>query len=379
MPFQHGNLNNFLTFYPLEDGAILYSARSRRLFGLERPSAALMLQLAAGDTVQNLIAAHGLSGADVAALEEMSALLAGQEPPAEEYRVEKFCPDKPPFTPSTAPRYYLLTTCFTFHCSDRSLHAILIGGLRHLQVAGVPDIDLVISVEPEGALWRTCFNGSSLGEAVAADMLLPMIVGRLSVFAYQRSPYLLAVHAGVVSNGSSTIIIPGRSGSGKSTLTAALLARGYQLFSDEVALLAPDGNLVPIPLGLGLKEGSWTILEHEYPVLASLPTHTRWDGNRIRYLLPDTIHFVQGRDGSRAKYLFLPCYRPDCSASIERLSTWNALRTVTETGYQIPDLPPENAGRIVAWMRDLSCFKITYSSTAEALQLIHVAVTSRAA
>jgi len=376
MPFRHGTLNSFLTIYPLEDGAILFSARSRRLFGLDRPSAALLLRLADGDSVESLVAAYGLSGTEAAALEEMAALLAGQEPPAEDYRVDKFCADTAPLSLSISSRYCLLTTNFTFNCPDKSLLASLTSGLQHLQVSGMPDIDLMIILEPEGPLWSLCFNGSCVSKAVTAEMLLPMIVGRLSVFAYQRFPYLLAVHAGAVSNRSSTIMIPGRSGSGKSTLTAALLARGYQLFSDEVALLGPDGNFVPIPLGLGLKEGSWDVLAHQYPGLASLSTHIRWDGNRIRYLQPDMIRFAQGSDCRRTRFLFVPCYKPDCIGSIERLSTLHALRSITETGYQIPDLTRENADRIVAWMCSLSCFTLTYSSTAEALQLLDSVLTT---
>ena len=374
MPLEHFNLNSFLTFYPLEDGAVLFSARSRRLFGLDRSSAALLLQLADGETIESLITAHGLCGADATALEEMAALLAGQEPPAEDYLAEKFCPDEVPSTPSTSPRYSLLTTCFTFHCADQSLHASLIRGLDHLQVPGSRDIDLVISVEPDGALWSLCFNGSRFSEAVPANMLLPMIVGRLSIFAYQRFPYLLAVHAAVVSNNSNTIIIPGRSGSGKSTLTAALLARGYQLFSDEVALLAKDGSLVPIPLGLGLKEGSWAVLENEYPALAAESVHTRWDGNRIRYLQPGIISFAQVGDDCRAMHLCFPRYQPGSSGRVERIGTVNALRYLTEAGYQIAGLPAENAERIVAWMRGLSCFTLTYSSTTEAMQLLDTAL-----
>jgi hypothetical protein len=52
------------------------------------------------------------------------------------------------------------------------------------------------------------------------------------------------------------------------------------------------------------------------------------------------------------------------------LSPVTALRWLTETGYQVPGLTPDNAGQIVAWILGLSCFSLTYSSTEEALQLL---------
>jgi hypothetical protein len=75
----------------------------------------------------------------------------------------------------------------------------------------------------------------------------------------------LALHAAALRWKGRSIILPGISGTGKSTLAAALLARGGELFSDEVALVLGDGTLAPIPLPPGLKSGSWPLLAVDYP------------------------------------------------------------------------------------------------------------------
>ena len=65
--------------------------------------------------------------------------------------------------------------------------------------------------------------------------------------------YLL-VHAAVLERQGQALVLPGPSGVGKSTLCAALVARGWRLLSDEVAMIRPrDGLLQPYPRPISLK------------------------------------------------------------------------------------------------------------------------------
>jgi hypothetical protein len=205
-------------------------------------------------------------------------------------------------------------------------------------------------------------------------MLLPALYGALRITAYQSFPYLLAMHAAVVGDGRRTIVLPGLSGSGKSTLAATLLARGYRLFSDEVALLSQYGSLVPIPLGLGLKEGSWPLLEGDYPALAATPVYSRRDGLLVRFLELGSISFAEGEAGRQSMHLCFPRFQPDAPAGLERLSPVYALRRLAETGYRVPGLSVESAERIVDWICGISCYSLTYSSTEEALRLLDSAL-----
>ena len=65
------------------------------------------------------------------------------------------------------------------------------------------------------------------------------------------------MHAAVFERDSSAVVLPGPSGVGKSTLCAALVARGWRLLSDEVAMIRPqDGLLQPYPRPISLKNES---------------------------------------------------------------------------------------------------------------------------
>lgn len=64
------------------------------------------------------------------------------------------------------------------------------------------------------------------------------------------------VHAGVVGWGGKAILIPGRSFSGKTTLTAELVKAGATYYSDEFAVLDPEGRVHPYAKPLAVRDNS---------------------------------------------------------------------------------------------------------------------------
>lgn len=66
------------------------------------------------------------------------------------------------------------------------------------------------------------------------------------------------VHAGVVGWKDRAILIPGRSTSGKTTLVAELVRAGATYFSDEFAVLDPQGSVHPyaVPLAIRSRDAS---------------------------------------------------------------------------------------------------------------------------
>jgi hypothetical protein len=75
------------------------------------------------------------------------------------------------------------------------------------------------------------------------------------LFVAEVTTERVLLHAGAVAWGGRGVIIPGRSWSGKTTLVAELVRAGAAYFSDEYAVLDPDGLLHPYPKPLAVREG----------------------------------------------------------------------------------------------------------------------------
>ncbi|MCU0522747.1 MAG: hypothetical protein MUF84_18920 [Anaerolineae bacterium] len=97
---------------------------------------------------------------------------------------------------------------------------------------------------------------------------------------------LLTLHGNTVSGPAGAVTLIGDSGTGKSTLTAALLARGYQLVSDDVTALGLDetGEVDARP-GFPMFK-----LDATTRALLGAPTDACWpmaDGrNKVAYRIP---------------------------------------------------------------------------------------------
>lgn len=365
-------LDETLTLYLLGDESALFSTRSRQLYGLDRTATAAVMRLRQGEDPEAVSRAMGLKDDRSGMVYGLAALLAGEEVHAgEEYRTDLPCSRQVPGHGEGLTRYRLLETVFALEGPEELIREWFLPYVAHLKTGMGGPIHLLASIEAEGTCWRLRLNGTPQDEALPPERLLPVFYSRLRPFAYQSRPYLLSVHGAVVTGGGNTLVLAGQSGTGKSTLAAGLLAGGYRLLSDEPAVIDPSGReVLSMPLALGLKAGSWPAALCDYPGLESLPVHVRFDGQPIRYLLPGAIHLAAKDTGHPATHLVFPSYSPDVSGRTELLSPVQALRAITEAGYQVPGLDEERVERILQWITGMTCFTLAYASSTEALALI---------
>lgn len=95
---------------------------------------------------------------------------------------------------------------------------------------------------------------------------LELFVRILRIKVSQFAKNWVFVHAGVVSWGRKAILIPGNSGSGKTTLVAECVKKGALYFSDEYAVLSPDGLVHPFARALSITNGGRKWSEDGIPV-----------------------------------------------------------------------------------------------------------------
>ena len=141
-----------------------------------------------------------------------------------------------------------------------------------VEVAYVHDRDGFVSVtDAEGRTMRL----ASAGEPVVA--LFDAIVQGL-IAALSRAG-ILAIHSGVVVLDGRAVLVSGRSGRGKTTLVMALLRRGLDLLSDELALIAVDDRTVlAYPRGLHVRPAALDLFP-ELGFLSGIEPHELGGGS----------------------------------------------------------------------------------------------------
>ena len=90
------------------------------------------------------------------------------------------------------------------------------------------------------------FAGSELLEqANTLDGALVLLGSRLMLHVAEHAPEYIFLHAGVVAWKERALLLPAVSHAGKSTLVAELVRAGATYYSDEFALLDPEGRVHP--------------------------------------------------------------------------------------------------------------------------------------
>lgn len=93
---------------------------------------------------------------------------------------------------------------------------------------------------------------------VVLDVFDASLRGHIALFARDR----VFVHAGVVALAGRAIVIPGRSFSGKTTLVVELVRAGALYYSDEFAVIDPDGNVQPYAKPLSVRRDGHRTQDH---------------------------------------------------------------------------------------------------------------------
>lgn len=202
--------------------------------------------------------------------------------------------------------------------------------------------------------------------------LAPVVKNILWEKAVNNSEFFLDIHAGVVFDGGSCVLLPGAPGSGKSILTAALSKSGFQYFSDEVALLEDRTlEVAPVPLSICIKSSGIPALANLFPEILEAREHERVDGKRVRYLAPPACQRPQHAKSFPVSRIVFPTYSVDGTTSISTLSKTQALgRLFNECVVIKREFTTDRVTRLLKWIDDVLCSELIFSDVNEAVKMI---------
>jgi len=229
---------------------------------------------------------------------------------------------------------------------------------------------VLLEVINDGNQWLLVHEGRVVDRCSTAAAVIPMLHSSVLLMAYSSSNCMAGLHAAAVTRGDHCIIMPATSGSGKSTLTAVLLSQGFGYCADDLALLTHEPiRIRPVPTCLGLKAGSWSVLDDVFPQIRQLPIHVRADGKHVRYLPPPS---ADGERDYKACAIVFPTWSPgQRPVQIRRIKTAEGLSRLTASGYDLRNrINREIVESLIRWISGLPCFELRYDISADAAAII---------
>lgn len=185
------------------------------------------------------------------------------------------------------------------------LDRFILPSLPRAESAGaVPDI--CVRVVQEGEQLQLLIQNFLVKSAPEAKDLIVPLIKVLDDEVIGRLDPLRAIHSGAVLWGDRAILLPGSTHSGKSSLVAELARRGATYYSDEFALIDPEGCVHPYPRPLLLRNG----LPRQVPVL------------------PGELNASVGKAAARIGWIFALRYHADCGWDVAMMPQGEAVITL---------------------------------------------------
>lgn len=202
-------------------------------------------------------------------------------------------------------------------------------------------------------------------------------IPRREVFAYmewgmnsciaRQAHHLLQFHAASLEKNGRGILFPGKTGTGKSTLAAALVARGWRLFSDEFALVAMDSlRLLPLARPIALKNEAIDLIRALDPdVPTSASAEVRRKGLMCHRAPPRESVRRMDEPAIPAAMVF-PNFRPGADSRLDAIPKAQAMQRAIECSFNYRDLGRAGFDRLVALVDGCGCYELTYGDLAGA-------------
>jgi HprK-related kinase A len=234
--------------------------------------------------------------------------------------------------------------------------------------------DFHVVVDPPRSLRRWVhpkvffrFDGTPPFKPLPLAQAFPILEWGLNWCVSTHCHQYVILHAAVVARDDRAVILPAPSGSGKSTLCAGLVARGWRLLSDELALIDPTTTSIsPLPRPISLKNESIEVIRRFVPdARLNAPVHDTLKGS-VAHMQPPKASV---RDASRLAYpvwIVVPHFAAGATAELKPLPKATAFMHLATASFNY-DLHGRGGFSALADVIERSrCYEFSYSSLDDA-------------
>jgi HprK-related kinase A len=179
--------------------------------------------------------------------------------------------------------------------------------------------------------------------------------------ASQSHQYLI-IHCAVVAKDSIGLLLPGTPGSGKSTLCAGLVANGWRLLSDEMALIRLDDLQVqPVPRPISLKNTSIEVMHSYFPAAAFGPIIPNTIKGRLTHLQAPKHAVKQQHKKTAISHIVFPQYKKSSETNLNKKDKALACMKLVENSFNFNILGSEGFEACADIVENAQCYDLQYS------------------
>lgn len=225
-------------------------------------------------------------------------------------------------------------------------------------------------------LWKPqvlfSIDNQVLFEPFPLSSALPLFEWGLNwCIATQAHRYLL-LHASVVEKDGKAIVFPAFPGSGKSTLCAALVHRGWRLFSDEFGIVRPENQMViPLPRPIPLKNESIDVIRRFAPDAAIGPLFPKTRKGTVAHLRAPASSVERMNVEAAPHLVIFPRYQSNAKLVLAPLSKAYALLKLATNAFNYQVLGKKGFVLVADIVRSCGCYNLTYGNLDEAINRLN--------
>ncbi|MEP4890985.1 MAG: HprK-related kinase A [Aliiglaciecola sp.] len=176
----------------------------------------------------------------------------------------------------------------------------------------------------------------------------------------------LLIHSAVLVKNGKAIIFPALPGSGKSTLTAHLGLSGWQVYSDEMAIIDTSScEVSPLYRPVCLKNNSIDLVKEWHPNALFSPICRDTQKGDVAHVKVSNWKQYSTLQPAQIVAVVFPKYSPETELTIYQLSQLDAFNTLSKNAFNYNVLGATGFDAVAKIIQSSSLFEIQYNDLNE--------------
>ncbi len=181
----------------------------------------------------------------------------------------------------------------------------------------------------------------------------------------------LKLHAAVVARNGVAVIMPGLPGSGKSTLCAALALQGWQVLSDEHALITFDSiEIAPVYRPISLKNESIEVIRRRAPDSVLGPGSEGTHKGLVVHLKADLNPNSHSSALVKPGVMLFPRFQSGAAIDLQARSRAEGFMATAEHSFNYSELSSRGFEALSKLMDEVNCYDLSFGDLDEAIAVI---------